>query len=213
MSKIFIVISLLLLALGAGGYFYISKNQATSATKDLANTTNSSKEIENTDLKTYSDESGLSFKIPSPAKVKDSTSLYSSDYYTSLDISLPNMSDVVRVSVKDTKFAKIQDWLAKDPEAPTSAQLVGASSLGGIVSANQYSFTIGTKKYLTTIAIEKQILYRVTGPADKESEDLQNIIVSSLNIAKSTASTPPNSTTTSDSNPSDTTTEAEEVIE
>lgn len=136
--------------------------------------------------KTYTDTSGFSFKHPESIAVADKTP-NDDTYYTLLSLESKTSKDLpaqaggpLTITIKDTSFKTVDEWLTKDPAAPKGATLNGATSLGGI-SAKQY--TQSGKNW--TVAIDGGILYYIQGPKDGSYWDkVQDLAASSFTIAK-----------------------------
>lgn len=129
---------------------------------------------------TYTDSAGFSFKHPESIAVADKTP-DDDAYYTLLSLTSKTKKDgPLTVTIKDTNFKTTDEWLAKDPTAPNSATLAGATSLGGI-SAKQYS----TSAKFWTVAIDSGILYLIEGPKDGDYWDkVQDLATSSFTTVK-----------------------------
>ena|SRR6185369_3901525 len=197
MSKLYVVIIILglaLLAIGGILFFgYNKKSQIAENTNTINSITESSPIPGITLDSNYKDDSGLTFKYPSDATVTDITPNDNS-YYTLLDIKRGDKS--IRITIKDGDF-----------KVPADASLVGAASLGKF-PAKQYSYKSGGNDTLATVAVNQGIVYLVEGPKDSGAgEDLENAIVGSVNFGTQEAAT------NSGSGSSETVDEGEEVVE
>jgi len=125
----------------------------------------------------YEDASGFSFKYPKDIKVSDITP-DEENYYTQL--SLENSGQEMKVSMLDTTYQSLDEWLEEDSEAPKGATLIGAVSLDG-VSARQYSF----EAKLLTAAIDQEVLYLIESPKDELYWDkVHELFISSFAFAE-----------------------------
>lgn len=197
------LVSVLLIAGGAGGYLFInSRNQSESETDTASDNplNNLVTQIKNEE-KTYQDESGFSFKYTSDFSVKDDTP-EDGDYYTFLTIS--KGSEKGTISIADTKHKTVQKWVDSGTDIPSDAKLNGAVSLGGI-SASQY--TAAEKLY--TAAVDQGVLYVIQTPKTDLWEKLQEKVISSFSFGLAKTKT---NQSASGSN-SDIIYEAEEVVE
>jgi hypothetical protein len=197
MSKLYVVIIILglaLLAIGGILFFGYNKKSQIAENTNTINSLSESSPVPGINLDSnYKDDSGLTFKYPGDATVTDITPNDNS-YYTLLDIKRGEKS--IRITIKDGDF-----------KVPADASLVGAASLGKF-SAKQYSYKSGGDEVLATVAVNQGIVYLVEGPKDNGSgEDLQNAIVGSVNFGTQDAAT------NSGSGSSETVDEGEEVIE
>lgn len=149
----------------------------TSIKSPLIPPTTSESKIEGT--KNYADESGFSFDYPENLTIKDATP---DDYYSLLELN-GSGGGKLTITVKDTDVQTIDEWFDKDGDAPKTATVAGATSLGNL-SAKQYSFSRGADKLLLTIAIDQGIVYLVESPVSAFWEEAQTIIVSSFKIGE-----------------------------
>lgn len=153
----------------------------------------------------YKDGSGFSFKYPSSLTVADVTPS-AKEYYSMLSLTKDAQSG--RITVKDTTYKNLDDWLAKSGDIPAKSTLVGAVNLGG-VSARQYK--VDTK--LVTAGIDQGVLYLLDTPAGSVSstywDDVHNLIVTSFAFTTASSS---GSSGSGSSGSSDVTYE-EEVVE
>lgn len=149
---------------------------------------------------TYKDTAGFTFKYPTSIVVTDQTPEDDDTYYTLLN--LVKDSEKMTVSMTDTTYKTVDDWLEKDSQAPKSPTLIGAISLDG-VAARQY--TNGGRMW--TVAVDKNVLYVFESPKDGDAWDkVHDLFVSSFKFDK--AQSPSGSGSSSN-----TTYEAEEVVE
>ncbi|MCX6705516.1 MAG: hypothetical protein NTV24_00195 [Candidatus Woesebacteria bacterium] len=197
-KKVIILISVFVLLLAAGGGYLIvsSKNKSGSISTPVGENL-TSKEIASADLD-YSDASGFSFKYPKSLRVEDVTP--SDDSYYS-KVSLTKSGGKLTITVKDETAKTVDEFLLSD-DYYKNATLSGATTLAGM-PARQYSLD----GKLITIALKDGILYQVEGDKDAGFwEDTQGVVVSTFSFGlKSSGS--------ASSDESNTTYEAEEVVE
>ncbi|MBI2007345.1 MAG: hypothetical protein HYS83_01420 [Candidatus Blackburnbacteria bacterium] len=167
----------LVLALAAGFLFYKPGGKiAVPTTGKTSQDKGGDPEAVQAD-QTYKDEAGFSFSYPKGIIVADTTPDDIS-YYSM--VSLKKDGEELTVSMKDTAYKDIADWLNRDKGAPQGAGLAGAVSLGGI-PAKQYS----ADEKLFTVAIDQGILYLIQGPKDGEYWDsVHDAVVSTLAFSK-----------------------------
>lgn len=198
-KKLIILISIIILLLSvAGGYFIVNVKNKSNLTDNLPTVTNDteSKDVVLGDLE-YDDASGFSFKYPKSLRVEDVTPSDDS-YYSKLN--LTKSGGKLIITVKD-ETAKTVDEFIKSDDYYTGATLSGATTLAGI-AAKEY--LLNGKKI--TLALSDGILYLVEGNKDSGFwEDAQNVVVSTFSFGSKSSNA-----TSSDSN---TTYEAEEVVE
>ena len=101
----------------------------------------------------YLDSSGFSFKYPDSITVSDDTPADGS-YYALVTLKNPADKMMMTVKVKDVTYKTVEDWLAKDKEAPKNPTILGKTSLNGI-NGSQFA---GSGKLITT-AIDQGVLY------------------------------------------------------
>lgn len=197
-KKVIILMSVCVLLLAAaGGYLIVnSKNKSGSALVPIAENP-TTKETATADLE-YSDASGFSFKYPKSLRIEDITP--SDDSYYS-KVALTKSGGKLTVVVKDENVKSVDEFLLSD-DYYKSAVLAGATTLAGI-SAKEYSLD----GKLMTIALKDGILYLVEGNKDAGFwEDTQTVVVSTFAFGQKSSG----SASSGDSN---TTYEAEEVVE
>lgn len=181
MSKKLLIISLvIILIIGSGLFFFLLKgNQISPLVPQVVKEQLEKLKIDGEEV--YQDEAGFVFKYPAKTKVADSTP-EEPEYYSLLEITQPQTSGKITISIKDTNFTKTADWVKKNLK---EAQLVGAVSLGNI-QGTQYIFTSEGQNYLKTVAIDQSIIYEITGLQDSGFwEDSINLITSSFTFGKS----------------------------
>ncbi|MDO8503398.1 MAG: hypothetical protein Q7S60_01780 [bacterium] len=185
MSKRTLIATGIIAVIIVGGLVWalLTKNQGPRSLLGPTGTTTKTKGAAEKE-ETYTDTSGFSFKHPESIVVADKTP-NGDAYYTLLSLTSEAKKDgSLTITIMDTNFKTLDDWLAKDSTAPSGATLAGAISLGGI-SAKQYT----KSGKLWTIAIDKGILYLIEGPKDGDYWDkVQDLAASSFTTAKPEAS-------------------------
>lgn len=111
--------------------------------------------------KIYTHDSGFSFSYPSNLEISEETPK-GDEYYALLNIKSPKTSEVLTISIKDTKVKSADVWIE---DSLPEAKLYGAGTIGEI-SAKQYAFTSLDKAFLKTLAIDLGVLYEITNLQD-----------------------------------------------
>jgi hypothetical protein len=208
MSKAWLIIIVLLIAaIGSGtAFLYWQISSPADTSPDPSGSLNTAVSVSATPTPdmlaktiTYTDPSGFSLSHPANLQVETAPDFDEEVDYAK--ISIKNSSDQMQVWLTDTTYKKTVDWLAKDPKAPKQADLVGASTLGG-VAAEQYS----DSQNLYTLAIDQGVLYYLVSPKASEWESVHEMVVTSFKFA----STP---TPATSAGGGETIYEEEEVIE
>lgn len=168
-TKIAIFVAIILI-LTVGGFLLLLRSRSSSQNQPIitlpfTQPKQAGKPILDT---SYTDQSGFSFKYPSKMKVSDITP--SDDtYYTLLTIG-ENQDNAIKITVRD------------DPnyQPPAGSSLVGATTLATL-PAKQYSYKVDAKDVLSTVLVDRGVLYLIQGPKDGGYwEDLQNDLISSF---------------------------------
>ncbi len=168
-TKIAIFVTLILI-LTVGGFLLLIRSRSGSQTQPIITLpfTQQKQSGKPTLDASYTDQSGFSFKYPSTMKVSDITP--SDDtYYTLLKIG-EDSNDSIKITVRD------------DPnyQPPAGSSLIGATTLATF-PAKQYSYKVDGKDVLSTVLVDKGVLYLIQGPKDGGYwEDLQNGLISSF---------------------------------
>jgi hypothetical protein len=176
---IILVMILVLIAGGAGGYVVFSLKNRNNLPVQIPtiSQTISGEEVK-ADL-TYTDDSGFSFGYPKSIRISDVTP--DEEVYYSV-LALAREGNQITITIKDTTVKTIDEWSRN--ESAGNLTLYGAATLGG-VSAQQY--TNGVKLYTT--AIDQGVLYLIEGPKDGSFwEDAQNLVVSTFSFGTSSTS-------------------------
>ncbi len=198
-KKVIVLVSVAILILAAlGGYLIVSSKNKKVTPGIVATQTTTNREAVAADLE-YNDASGFSFMYPSSIKVEDVTPADDS-YYSKLNLN--KSGNKITITVKDDSSKTVDEFIASD-DYYKGATLSGATSLGGL-KGKQY--VVGGK--LITLALGDGVLYLIEGTKDGGYwEDSQNIVASTFALGLQTSS---GSSASDDSN---TTYEAEEVVE
>jgi hypothetical protein len=166
-----IIIVLVLVVGGLGGYFVFSlrnKNNSSNFSSLVSQLTESE---EVTAEATYADESGFSFGYPKGVIVSDVTP--DEDIYYSV-LALSKGGNQITLTAKDTKVKTIDEWI--EDGLGENPSLYGATTLGDL-SARQY--TLDSKLY--TVAVGQEVVYLIEGPKDDGFwENTQNLVVSTF---------------------------------
>jgi hypothetical protein len=190
---------------GAIGFVLVTKQETpvktekTTSEESLPSTDNtSSNNVEAS--KTYTDSSGFSFGYPNGFVATDVTP-DDPTFYSKVSVS--NSTDVVTVSLFDTKAKTIAAWISQGPYKATT--LSGAIPFGTL-TASQYK----DSSSLLTVALKDGILYLIESKNTPSLDQIHTLIASSF----SQGATQSSSSSTSSSAPAaDEVIEPEEVVE
>ncbi|MBX4205739.1 hypothetical protein KW795_00925 [Candidatus Microgenomates bacterium] len=155
-----------------GGYFILNNKKQNQQSTDVSISDQKSETTTKGGLSPdtrYVDTAGFSFGYPLMGEVTDIAG--TEDVYSKLSISYKDTT--IELKVADTKFSDINTFITSSGLVDTNSKLVGSIKLGDL-PARQYATS--TKFY--TIAIDKEIFYLISG--DKNSEDLQNLVIGSF---------------------------------
>lgn len=108
----------------------------------------------------YADPSGFSFQYPKTLTIVDETPPDDA-YYSLLILKSTGESIKMTLTVKDTLYKTVEDWLRKDPEAPKNAAALGSIAIGG-ATGTQYS----ENGKLLTVAVDQGVVYRIESIKD-----------------------------------------------
>lgn len=201
MSKTLIFAGTIIILAGVGLSFLVLSGKQGSGNISPQTLLNSQETAEDMEQETYTDDADFSFKYPKGMKVTDKTP-EDNVHYSLLSVS--DGKEEMVISMKDTAYKTIDQWLAKDKDAPKEASLVGATSLSGL-SARQYL----QDGKVWIVAQDQGVLYLVTAPDQKDIwQKATNLFISTFTRESQT----PTSTTT-DNTIDNTIYEEEEVVE
>lgn len=209
MSKNSLIVSGIVAVIVVGGIVIYSlarpKAMVTPSGNSVASRPSPTVKVEVNANSVYVDQSGFSFKYPDSITVVDDTPA-DVNYYALL--TLKNSSDKMKmtVKIKDVSHKTVEDWLAKDPEAPKNSTNLGKVNLAG-TSGSQFS----TSGKLITAIIDQGVLYLFESLKDDGFwEQTHQQLVSTFVFANPSES---KAKAGGQSTVSDTVYEAEEVIE
>lgn len=154
-KKILVIGFLVLLVLGAGGFFLIKSNKQAGLVTPSLNREKAVPTGKPFQLTKWDDPLGFSFSYPSELKLNPHDE--DQENYAHIEITSSTESGKIIVWSSDTEFSNIEDLIKDDPIATNASSL--DTNLGGI-SAKKLYFSQPEKK-LMTAAIYDDLLFLV----------------------------------------------------